>query len=429
MKIRFKILGGLVLAGVALAAAVLALNHRGEASLTDSAQLAAVPLETRVARGAYLSKLGNCMGCHTAQGGAPYAGGRALPTPYGTFYSSNLTSDPETGLGRWTSAEFWRALHNGRSKDGRWLYPAFPYPSYTHITREDAEDLYAYFQSLPPVVQAPRAHALRFPYNTQAALAVWRALYFTPGDPPVPVAGKTPEWQRGAYLVQGLGHCAACHAPRNALGASQNPLALAGGRMPGQPWYAPALNDPAEGGVSTWPLEDVVALLRTGQAPRASVIGPMAEVVFDSTQHWTEADLRATALYLQDLPAPSRVVVPPRTPPSAALMTRGEAVYGQHCAQCHGEQGEGRAGAFPALSGNRAVTLSDATNVVQMVLQGGYLPATPGNPQPHGMPPFVQALRDEEIAAVSTFIRNRWGNQASAVGTMEVHQVRERRGF
>lgn len=429
MKIRFKILGGLVLAGVALAAAVLALNHRGEASLTDGVQLADIPQEARVARGAYLSKLGNCMGCHTAQGGAPYAGGRALPTPYGTFYSSNLTSDPETGLGRWTSAEFWRALHNGRSKDGRWLYPAFPYPSYTHITREDAEDLYAYFQSLPPVVQAPRAHALRFPYNTQAALAVWRALYFTPGDPPVPVAGKTPEWQRGAYLVQGLGHCAACHAPRNALGASQNPLALAGGRMPGQPWYAPALNDPAEGGVSTWPLEDVVALLRTGQAPRASVIGPMAEVVFDSTQHWTEADLRATALYLQNLSAPTHVMVSPRTAPSAALMARGEAVYGQHCAQCHGEQGEGRAGAFPALSGNRAVTLSDATNVVQMVLQGGYLPATPGNPQPHGMPPFVQALRDEEIAAVSTFIRNRWGNQASAVGTMEVHQVRERRGF
>lgn len=429
MKIRFKILGGLVLAGVALAAAVLALNHRGEASLTDGVQLADIPQETRVARGAYLSKLGNCMGCHTAQGGVPYAGGRALPTPYGTFYSSNLTSDPETGLGRWTSAEFWRALHNGRSKDGRWLYPAFPYPSYTHITREDAEDLYAYFQSLPPVVQAPRAHALRFPYNTQAALAVWRALYFTPGDPPVPVAGKTPEWQRGAYLVQGLGHCAACHAPRNALGASQNPLALAGGRMPGQPWYAPALNDPAEGGVSTWSLDEVVALLRTGQAPRASVIGPMAEVVFDSTQHWTEADLRATALYLQDLPASSRVVVPPRTPPSASLMTRGESVYGQHCAQCHGEQGDGRAGAFPALSGNRAVTLPDATNVVQMVLQGGYLPATAGNPQPHGMSPFVQALRDEEIAAVSTFIRNRWGNQASAVGTMEVHQVRERRGF
>ncbi len=429
MKTRFKILGGLALAGAALAAAVLALNHRGEAPLSDSPPLATVPIETRVARGAYLSKLGNCMGCHTAQGGTPYAGGRALPTPYGTFYSSNLTPDPDTGLGRWTSAEFWRALHNGRSRDGRWLYPAFPYPSYTHVSREDAEDLYAYFQSLPPVAQPAKPHALRFPYNTQAALAVWRALYFSPGTPPAPVAGKTPEWQRGAYLVQGLGHCAACHSPRNALGASQNPLSLAGGRMPGQPWYAPALSDPAEGGVGTWPLNEVVALLRNGQAPRASVIGPMAEVVFDSTQHWTEADLRATAVYLQDLPAPTQVVVPTRTPPATALMARGEAVYAQHCAQCHGEQGEGRPGAFPPLSGNRAITLPDATNVVQAVLQGGYLPATAGNPQPHGMPPFVQALRDEEVAAVSTFIRNRWGNQAGAVGTMDVHQVRERRGF
>lgn len=201
--------------------------------------------------------------------------------------------------------------------------------------------------------------------------------------------------------------------------------------MPGQPWYAPALNDPAEGGVSTWPLEEVVALLRTGQAPQASVIGPMAEVVFDSTQHWTEADLRATATYLQDLPAPTQGqgAVPARTLPPAALMTRGEAVYAQHCAQCHGKQGEGRAGAFPALAGNRAVTLPQAVNGLQIVLQGGYLPATAGNPQPHGMPPFVQTLRDEEIAAVSTFIRNRWGNQGGAVGTVDVHKLREYRSF
>lgn len=427
MKKTFQLLGGLVLAGLAVAATVLALNHRGEDPLDAPAPQASVPLETRIARGAYLSRLGNCMGCHTAQGGAPYAGGRALPTPFGTLYSGNLTPDPATGLGGWTSAEFWRALHNGRSKDGRWLYPAFPYPNYTRITREDAEDLYAYFQSLPPVVQAPRPHALRFPYNTQAALAVWRALYFTPGGVPEPVAGKGPEWQRGAYLVQGLGHCAACHGPRNAWGATPNPLSLSGGAIPGQPWYAPALDDPAEGGVQAWPLRDVVALLRDGQAPGASVLGPMAEVVYDSTQHWTEADLRAVAVYLQALPAPSRAAVPAPAAVAATQMARGEALYARHCAQCHGEQGEGRPGAFPALAGNRAVKLPNAMNVVQMVVQGGYLPTTAGNPQPHGMPPFVQVLRDEDIAAVSTFIRHRWGNQAGPVGTVDVHQVRERR--
>jgi len=383
--------------------------------------------------------VGNCMACHTVQGGAPFAGGRGIETPFGVVYSSNLTPDKATGLGAWTSAEFWRAMHNGRGKDGRLLYPAFPYTSYTHVTREDSDAIFAYLQSLPPVAQANKVHALRFPYSTQAALGVWRALFFTPADVAQPAASapqalataQVPDYQRGAYLVNGLGHCAACHTPRNSLGAEQQGQALAGGLIPVQNWLAPALTDAAQAGVQRWPQADVVALLKTGVAPQASVIGPMAEVVFRSTQYLSDADARAMAVYLQALPqhaaTPAKQAVAP-----ASVMERGAKVYEAQCAQCHGAQGQGakdEAGqpAFPPLAGNRAVVLADPTNLVRVVLQGGYLPATAGNPRPHGMPPFQHLLGDEDVAAVTTFVRNSWGNQAAGVGTIEVYRARERR--
>ena len=410
-------------------AVVAALNLRGEAALPAESQALsqAVPATPElVARGEYLARAGNCMACHTVQGGAPYAGGRGIDTPFGVIHTTNLTPDKATGIGNWSAAEFWRALHNGRSKDGRLLYPAFPYPNYTQVTREDSDAIYAYLQSLPAVAQANRPHALRFPYNTQAALGVWRALFFTPGTfAPGPV--QSAEWNRGAYLVNGLGHCAACHTPRNALGAGSQAQAFSGGLIPVQNWYAPALNVAAEAGVAHWPVEAVVALLKTGVAPQGSVTGPMAEVVFRSTQYLSDADAQAIAVYLRALPqraiAPAEVVKP-----SAATLERGAKVYEQHCAQCHGDNGEGKPGAFPALAGNRAVVLQDPTNLVRVVLQGGYLPATAGNPRPHGMPPFMQVLGDDDVAAVSTFVRNAWGNQAPAVGTIGVYRARERRG-
>ena len=419
------------------AAAIVALNLRGEDPLPSAETLKPTP--ALVAQGEYLTRLGNCMACHTVQGGAPFAGGRGIETPFGVVYSSNLTPDKATGLGAWTSAEFWRAMHNGRGKDGRLLYPAFPYTSYTHVTREDSDAIFAYLQSLPPVAQANKAHALRFPYSTQAALGVWRALFFTPADaaqpaPPAPQAlatAQVPDYQRGAYLVNGLGHCAACHTPRNSLGAEQQGQALAGGLIPVQNWLAPARTDAGQAGVQRWPRADVVALLKTGMAPQASVIGPMAEVVFRSTQYLSDADARAMAVYLQALPehaaTPAKQAVAP-----ASVMERGAKVYEAQCAQCHGAQGQGakdEAGqpAFPPLAGNRAVVLADPTNLVRVVLQGGYLPATAGNPRPHGMPPFQHLLGDEDVAAVTTFVRNSWGNQAAGVGTIEVYRARERR--
>ena len=417
-----------VMAAVGVCAAVVVgLNLRGEAPLPAAETLQTTP--ALVARGEYLARVGNCMACHTTQGGAPYAGGRGIDTPFGVVHSSNLTSDKNQGLGNWTSAEFWRALHHGRSKDGRLLYPAFPYPNSTEVTREDSDAMFAYLQTVPAAPEANRAHALRFPYNTQAALGVWRALFFAPGQP-VQAASQTPEWNRGAYLVNGLGHCTACHTPRNALGATADAKAFTGGLIPVQNWYAPALNAAAEAGVKHWPVDDVVALLKTGVAPHGSVLGPMAEVVFRSTQYLTDADARAMAVYLQALPQqPGSAQADAAPAPSASVMARGGKVYEQQCAQCHGNQGQGEAGAFPALAGNRAVVLADPTNVLRVVLQGGYLPATAGNPRPHGMPPFQHTLADEEVAAVATFVRNSWGNQAPGVGTIEAYRARERRGW
>ena len=408
-------------------AAVVALNLRGEAPLP--AMTEEVPATAaQVARGAYLARVGSCAGCHTARGGAAYAGGRGIETPFGKVFAGNLTPDVATGLGAWSSADFWRALHHGRSRDGRLLYPAFPYPNYTQVTREDSDALYAYLRSLSAVAQPRTPHALRFPFSTQAALAVWRALYFRPGQPPEDLS-RSAEWNRGAYLVQGLGHCTACHTPRNALGAERKAQALGGGTVAGQGWYAPALDMPTEAGVAQWPLQDVVALLQTGVAPQGSVTGPMAEVVFRSTQHLTPTDARAIAVYLQALPQRSAPAVVAKPPAAAAALARGAKVYEQHCAQCHGDQGQGVPGAIAALAGNRAVLQADTTNLLRVVLQGGYLPATAGNPRPHGMPPFQQTLSDEEVAAVTTFVRNSWGNQAPGVGTIEVYRARERRGM
>ncbi|QAZ40244.1 alcohol dehydrogenase [Methylibium sp. Pch-M] len=415
----------LVLIVAALWAAVWALNVRGESPpADDAAPFVATPQQ--VERGAYLARAGNCAGCHTARGGAAYAGGLAIETPFGTVFSSNLTPDPATGLGRWSAAHFWRAMHHGRSMDGRLLYPAFPYTDYTLVTREDSDALFAYLRSLPPVAQARPAHALRFPYDTQAALAVWRALYFEPARFE-PEADRPAEWNRGAYLVRGLGHCSACHTQRNALGASDLGLPLGGGLIPVQNWYAPSLRSADEAGVAEWSTQDVVDLLKTGRSARGSAMGPMAEVVARSTQHLDDADLNAMAVYLQSLP--QHGARRPRTAHADAAAaaspgSRGAKLYEQHCAQCHGPAGEGAAGLYPPLAGNRAVSMDSAANLIRIVQGGGYLPATAGNPRPFGMPPFAHVLDEADTAAVLSYVRGAWGNGAAPVTPLEVLRLR-----
>lgn len=410
----------LALAALLVAAVLLVawLNIRGE-SASDSAPTEAVDTAAQIERGAYLARVGNCMGCHTAVGGAPFAGGRGVETPFGAVMASNITPDMATGIGSWSAADFWRALHHGRSRDGRLLYPAFPYPSFTQVSRADADALFAYLRSLPAVAQPNRPHALRFPFNSQAALAVWRALYFRPGAFQADAA-RDADWNRGKYLVQGLGHCAACHSGRNALGGVNTEFA--GGLMPDASWYAPSLASPAEAGVQGWPQAEIVRLLKTGVSAHASVSGPMAEVVFSSTQYLSEADLGAMARYLAALPQRPPTTPEPRRAGREVLALGGK-LYGQHCAACHGAQGQGVAGIYPALAGNRAVTLAAPNNLVQIIRRGGFAPTTAGNPRPFGMPPFGQALNDAEIAAVASFIRSSWGNAANPVSALEVVQV------
>ena len=415
---------GMAVLVLGAAAALWALNVRDETDVRATAAFA--PTDSLIARGAYLARAGNCMDCHTARGGASYAGGLGIATPFGTVFTSNLTPDANTGIGSWSPAHFWRAMHNGRSKSGRLLYPAFPYTSYTQVTREDSDALFAYLRRQPAVNQPNRPHSLDFPFSSQAALAVWRALYFKPGVYQ-PNASRDAEWNRGAYLVNGLGHCSACHSPRDALGGSRQSLALAGGLIPMQNWYAPSLTSVHEAGVADWDKERIVQLLQTGVAPGASVNGPMAEVVLGSTQYLTEPDLGAMATYLKALPGTSppseKAAAPDPAKPSPGTAKNAK-LYEQHCAQCHGAQGEGIANAYPPLAGNRAVTMDATDNLVQMVLNGGFAPATRGNPRPFGMPPFVLVLDDSEVAGLISHIRSSWGNQASVVTPLEVTRAR-----
>lgn len=422
MTVR-RILVGLLLLAVLAVAAVIGLNRRGEAPLPPQAgAFTATPEQLR--RGAYLALAGNCMGCHTAPGGPPYAGGRPIETPFGSVHASNLTPDQATGIGAWSADEFWRAMHNGRSRDGRLLYPAFPYPSFTLVTREDSDAIHAYLRSLPPVRQANRPHELRFPYDTQAALAVWRALFFEPAEFRADAA-RDAAWNRGAYLVRGLAHCTACHSERNAFGATGPAREFGGGLMPSAHWYAPALTAADEAGVAQWSEAEVVRLLGTGVAERASTLGPMAEVVFRSLQYLNEADLQAMAAFLRTLPQEARAA-PALVPGRAAVADpRGARLYTEHCAQCHGNEGQGGPGAPRPLAGNRAVTLGTPANLIRVLLVGGYVPATAGNPRPHGMPPFSQALSDEEIATVLTYLRGTWGNEAAPVTLLDVLRSRQ----
>ena len=411
---RRALAGLLALAGLwlVLAAALWWLNVRGDGDM--QAAPIAPDDAALIERGAYLARAGNCQDCHTPRGAAPYSGGRGIPTPFGTVYSSNLTPDAATGIGAWTAAEFRRALHNGRSRDGRLLYPAFPYDSYTRISAEDAHALFAFLRSLPAVARPNRPHALRFPYDTQLALAVWRALHFRPGRFE-PQATQTADWNRGAYLVQGLGHCSACHAGRNVLGATRDAAALAGGLIPLQNWYGP--------GLGGQPAQPVAALLQHGASDSAALLGPMAEVVLHSTQHLRSGDLLSMAGYLQTLP-PGAARQAAAEDPTPALLQRGGKIYETRCAHCHGDDGQGRSRAYVPLAGSRAVQREPPANLVQVVLGGAFPASTAGNPRPFGMPPFATELDDADVAAVLSYIRNAWGNRAGAVQPIDVQRWR-----
>ncbi|HZX70633.1 MAG TPA: cytochrome c [Rhodanobacter sp.] len=376
-----------------------------------------------IARGKYLATVGDCAGCHTAQGGQRYAGGRVLATPFGDIPAPNITPDEQTGLGAWSFEDFWQALHAGKGRHGELLYPAFPYTSYTRVTHDDALAMFAWLQSLPPVHQPDRAPSLAFPYSVRNSLKAWRALYFRAGEFKADPT-KSATWNRGAYLVQGLGHCNECHAARDSFGGTPRNTQLAGGQIPMQHWYAPDLSSASNGGLEGWSAQDIVDLLKTGQSARGAAFGPMAAVVSGSTQYMTDADLHAVAIYLQSLPA--RPPPPSATPlfDAGPLLDRGNKVYAHHCADCHGDHGEGVAGVYPSLGGNSSVTEPTGINATRMVLLGGFAPVTAANQRPYSMPPFAQTLSDDDVAAVVSYIRRSWGNHGSVVLPGQVRQLR-----
>lgn len=427
LRILLRVLGFFV-AIVVIAIAWLAWANRNPD--LDQPSTPPADIKQQIARGEYLARIGNCMSCHTARGGAAYAGGRAVPTPFGNIYTSNLTSDKQTGIGDWSSDDFWRAMHDGRSKDGSLLYPAFPYTSYTKVTRADSDAIFAWLQTLPAVSQQNRAPELRSPYDNRALLYAWRALYFRPGQY-INDDKQSVAWNRGAYLTQGLGHCSACHAPRDSFGGTDLKAELGGGMIPVLNWYAPPLNGDAQAGLGKWEIEHVTAFLQNGVAPQRSASGPMAEVVGSSLQHLTDDDAQAIAGYLKSLP---QQIAPPAAAPDInpdskkMMVSDGAKLYEDHCVSCHQASGKGVPSIYPALAGNQAVTTPVAANVIHMVLHGGFAPGTAGNPRPYGMPPFGQSMSDSEVAAVVTYIRNTWGNQANAVSPFEVNHLRSRQG-
>lgn len=403
------------------------------------------PLQLR-SRGEELVRLGNCASCHTALGGALFAGGRPIPTRFGTFYAPNITPDARSGIGRWSEQDFWRALHQGIAPDGRPLYPVFPYPDYTKLERGDVDAMYAYLRTVPPIAAANRPHQLRFPYNVRALLALWRSLYFRPGSYQI-VPAQSAAWNRGAYLVQALAHCSACHAPRNLLGAERASAEPTGAQILG--WYAPSLLDAHEASLHQWPIGDIVTLLQAGavgagaarqadastasvdasasvassRTPQAVTAGPMAQVVFESLQYASRDDLEDMARYLQTLSAVAPAAAVPARASEEALY-QGQALYGRHCASCHGEHGEGKAPLGPPLALNRSVTMRSAVDPIRLVLFGGFAPGTRDNPTPFGMPPFSEQLSDDQIARVLSYVRQSWGNGADPVDASSVAPLR-----
>ena len=369
-------------------------------------------------RGRELVTLGDCAGCHSGPNGM-MAGGLPIKTPFGVIYSANITPDAQTGIGAWSDDQFYRAMHEGIDAEGNHLYPAFPYPWFTKVTRQDVVDIRAYLRSIPPVKYRPPDNKLPWPLDDRAAMIGWNALYFKAGTFQ-PDAGKSPEWNRGAYLVQGLAHCGACHTPSNLFGAAEQGKHLQGGEL--QNWFAPSLAGDTRTGLGDWSEQDIVQFLKTGHTERAVAYGPMTKVVEDSTSQISDADRRAIAVYLKSLPGTGTRETPSR--PAPELFDAGQAIYTDSCSACHQQHGEGVPGLFPALKGAAVVQSDKATTVIRLILNGGRAAVTTEAPTGQAMPAFDWKLSDPQIAAVASFVRNAWGNVAAPVSSSDVRDVR-----
>jgi len=376
-----------------------------------------------VERGRYLAMAGDCVACHSAVGGAAYAGGRPIETPFGVIYSRNLTPDRETGLGLWSDADFYRALHKGLSRDGSHLYPAFPYTYFTRISREDAAAIKAFFDTLAPVKSVIPRNRLPWPLNQRALMAVWNLLFFregAAGQSSAMGSASPPAQDRGAYLVEVLGHCGACHTPKNFLGADKSRASLQGGEI--QHWLAPNHTSDRRTGLGKWSEDEIIEYLQTGRNARSLAGGPMAEVVEYSTSRLNETDLRAMAAYLKRLPAAGLDAATAH--PDAHVMRAGEAIFVDACAGCHQISGEAVPRAFAPLKGSAIVQSQNPLDVVRLILLGTRAASTDARPTPFTMPAFGWKLDDNQVAAVATYIRNTWGNVAPPIKPAQVGALR-----
>jgi mono/diheme cytochrome c family protein len=382
-----------------------------------------------IARGRYLAEAADCKSCHTTEGGVAFAGGRVFKLPFGTLYTPNITPDQKTGIGAWSDADFLKAVHQGVDREGERLYPAFPYAAYTYMTDADVLAIKAYLFSLPPVAYEPPANTLKFPYNQRWLMAIWSGL-FNPGKRFEPVADQSPEWNRGAYLVEAMAHCGDCHTPRNLLQALDNKRKFAGGEAEG--WLAYNITSDAASGVGGWSEDELAQYLATGHAKgRGTASGPMAEAVDLSFAKMTPSDIRAMVAYLRsvpaiatpDLPAPKNQPAPadPKQGFAANADERGKQVFAGACASCHDWTGVSPLASQATLTGVRAVNDPSATNVAQIVLTGtkhsvgGMLE----------MPAFGAAYSDDEIAAVSNYVTGRFGAKGSSISAADVRKLRE----
>jgi cytochrome c553 len=380
----------------------------------------------QIEKGLYLARAGDCIACHTNPGGKLFAGNRPLPTPFGTLYSSNVTPDETYGIGKWSESDFYATMHVGRMPDGGLLYPAMPFGDYTKVTRADSDAIFAYLRSVPAVSIPDRPQDLHFPFDNRSLILGWRTLFFTEGTYRSDSA-QSAQWNRGAYLVQGLGHCGMCHTAINELGGSSESKAFQGGLIPLQKWYAPSLTSNKESGLGDWSLEEISEYLHKGVSARGAVYGPMSEVVYNSLQYLTDEDIRAVSIYLKSLaersaPGPEVAQVSPTE--GSLLMLLGKSLYSQQCASCHGVKGAGDPPRYPPLASNQSIQMQSAVNPIRMVLNGGFPPGTSANPLPYGMPPFAQRLSNDEVAAVVTYIRSSWGNHGTAISPREVDDLR-----
>jgi mono/diheme cytochrome c family protein len=374
-----------------------------------------------IEHGRYMASAADCTACHAARGGKPFAGGGALETPFGTLLAPNITPDVATGIGGWTDDEFINAVQNGIGHDGIHLYPAMPYTYYTKMTRKDVIAIRAYLDTVQPVHNLVQANQLPFPFNQREVMVGWNELYFRSGEFK-PDPGKSAEWNRGAYLVEGVEHCGLCHTPKNAMGGDENSRPMQGSVL--QNWYAPDLTGNRRLGIGDWTVADIALYLKTGRNRYDIASGPMADAVTHSTSHLTDADLRAIGVYLKDLP-PGGGVPPQPVSAQDPAMRRGEAIYNERCAACHTVAGEGIVGLFPRLNGAPLVQQSQATSLNRVVLEGSRAVATDGAPTGPAMPSFAWQLSDADVAAVVTYIRNAWGNAAPAVSASEVAKMRQ----